>query len=167
MSERPGFMLYFDMTPALSGLDDGEAGRLFKALMAYARYGEVQELTGLAEFAFQVMRPRIDRDEQVYREKCRKNAYNAYVRLSRQRGENPVDYENWDGRPVDERSAASTIVDDRQPTTTATATPTTKTISKTISKTNQRSGSSSAAAADSDTAWVLPFLEERKMAGRR
>lgn len=103
MKERPGFMLYFELVPALSSMEDAEAGTLFKALMAYARYGEVQELTGLAAFAFDVVRPRIDRDAEVYAEKCRKNAYAAYLGAAKRRGETVVEYENWDGADACER----------------------------------------------------------------
>ena len=95
MTERPGFMLYFDLVDALQSLDDVQAGQLFKALMAYAQYGEVRELTGLADFAFRFARPRIDRDAEIYQEKCRKTAYAAYVRESRRSGSFPLEYEAW------------------------------------------------------------------------
>lgn len=95
MKQRPGFMLYFELVPALSSMEDAEAGTLFKALMAYAQYGEVRDLTGLAAFAFEVMRGRIDQDAENYAEKCRKNAYAAYVREAQRRGETPLEYEVW------------------------------------------------------------------------
>lgn len=162
MTERPGFMLYFELVPALASMDDGAAGALFKALMAYAQYGEVRELSGIAEFAFLVARPRIDRDNEVYQEKCRKNAYNAYAGACRRRGELPVEYEEWDG----ERTPANAC--ERIPTTTPNATPNTKTKSISIPATAQPSGSPTPAAADSNTAWVVPFLEqERKKRGMR
>ena len=159
MTMRPGFMLYFELVPALASLDDREAGRLFKALMAYAQHGELQELHGLAEFAFLVMRPRIDKDEENYREKCRKTAYAAYVRLLKRNGEEPVAYEEWDGASVNACQQTSTDVNGCY--TTTTTTPNTETVS--ISKTNaaQRQPSSQPSA-DSDTAWVLPYLEERR-----
>lgn len=111
MKQRPGFMLYFELVGALSSMEDADAGKLLKALMAYAQYGEVQELTGLAAFAFEVVRPRIDRDNEVYQEKCRKNAYYSYVSAAKRRGETPVEYEEWCG---DER----TVWDPTQPNTT-------------------------------------------------
>ena len=103
MNPRPGFMLYFELVPALSSMDDREAGLLFEALMAYAQYGEAQPLTGLPAFAFEVVRPRIDRDAENYAEKCRKNAYAAYAGAARRRGETPPDYADWTGADAGER----------------------------------------------------------------
>ena len=119
MKQRPGFMLYFELVPALGTMEDTEAGKLLKALMAYARYGEVQELTGIAAFAFEIVRPRIDRDNEAYQEKCRKSAYAAYSGAARRRGETPVEYEDWDGADACGRMPTTTT------TTTATTTATT------------------------------------------
>ena len=95
MAERPGFMLYFDATPALDRLSDLEAGQLFKALLHYAQFGEVSALDGLAGFAFDLLRPRLDRDRQSYEDRCEKNRYTAYARETRRRGEEPMDFESW------------------------------------------------------------------------
>ena len=181
MRERPGFMLYFELEPALSRLNDEEAGRLLKALMAYAQYGEVRELSGAEAVAFLMMRGRMDRDAETYRTKCRRNAYNAYVSAAKRRGELPVPYEEWDG----ERTQAT--VCERKPTAiptaaTDTTTDTTtdtianpNTISNTIANTianaapnaDQRRSSRASAAVDGDTAWVLSYLEERERTGKR
>lgn len=95
MAERPGFMLYFDATPALDRLSDVEAGQLFKALLHYAQFGEVPVLDGLAGFAFDLLRPRLDRDRQSYEDRCKKNRYTAYAREVKRRGEEPADFETW------------------------------------------------------------------------
>jgi hypothetical protein len=95
MAERPGFMLYFDTTPALDRLSDLEAGKLFKALLLYAQFGEVSVLDGLAGFAFDLLRPRLDRDRQSYEDRCEKNRYTAYARETKRRGEEPMDFEGW------------------------------------------------------------------------
>ena len=161
MTERPGFMLYFELVPALASMDDGAAGALFKALMAYAQYGEVRELTGIAEFAFLVAKPRIDRDNEAYQEKCRRSAYAVYVRDIRRAGGEPVEYEQWLSGDIERYPTT---------TTTTTATPNTNTKSISIPNTAQPSGSPTPPAADSNTAWVVPFLEqerERKKRGMR
>ena len=170
MKERPGFMLYFDMVDALSAMADSDAGQLFKALMAYARYGEVQELTGMAAFAFELVRGRIDRDGETYREKCRKSAYAAYSGAARRRGEIPVEYEEWDGASACGRMPNTT-------TTAATATTPTpapaamantnrsenqKTNTDIFSKTNNRNA---IPPLNDDVSWVGEFLEERKRQG--
>lgn len=95
MAERPGFMLYFDTTPALDRLSDVEAGQLFKALLHYAQFGEVPVLDGLAGFAFDLLRPRLDRDRQSYEDRCEKNRYTAYAREAKRRGEEPADFGAW------------------------------------------------------------------------
>lgn len=95
MAERPGFMFYFDTTPALDRLSDVEAGQLFRALLHYAQFGELPTLDGLAGFAFDLLRPRLDRDRQSYEDRCEKNRYTAYAREAKRRGEEPVDFETW------------------------------------------------------------------------
>ena len=177
MKQRPGFMLYFELVGALGSMEDAEAGRLLKALMAYAQYGEVQELTGLAAFAFEVVRPRIDRDNEAYQEKCRKSAYAAYVRDVQRQGESPLEYEDWCGRPSDDIGRYPT----RTTTTTTTTIPTTASNTNTVSnkisnavfnKTATADGRkpdsrSEASAVDSDTSWVLPYLEECRQNKKR
>lgn len=96
MAERPGFMLYFDTGPALSRLTDEEAGQLFKAMLAYAQFGQIPALDGMADFAFELIRPRLDRDAETYRERCETNRYVAYSREAKRRGEVPVDRETWE-----------------------------------------------------------------------
>lgn len=159
MKERPGFMLYFEVADALSSMADAEAGQLLKALIAYARWGEVREMTGMAAFAFEMMRGRMDRDAEAYREKCRKNAYNAYTGAARHRGETPMAYENW----------MEALACERMPTTTTNTTSNTTAISDTDRKppdVGLSTGFSTKDCRDDDTAWVLEYLEERKRSGK-
>ena len=95
MAGRPGFMMYFDLAPALSKLTDEEAGMLFKAIMDYASTGEVQNLPGICDFAFEVIRPRIDKDREAYEETCRKNNYIAYIREAKRKGNSYLEYDEW------------------------------------------------------------------------
>lgn len=171
MNQRPGFMLYFELSPALETLDDRAAGRLLKALMAYAQYGELRELDGMESLAFLLMRGRIDRDAETYREKCRKNAYNAYAAAARRRGELPLEYEDW----VDGHSCANAC--ERMPTITTTTDTTTDPDPSPDTDPNTKSmlisnpAPNPAPAADrragaartrsDDTGWVLDYLEQR------
>ena len=125
MTDRPGFMLYFELSPALETLEDAAAGRLLKALMAYAQHGEVRDLTGTESFAFMMMRGRMDRDAEAYREKCRKSAYSAYVREARRRGGVPLTYGDWLSFDIDRCRTMSDDVE-RYPTITTTTDPTTE-----------------------------------------
>ena len=54
--------LFVDYLDAIEPLSDAERGRLFTALLEYARTGEVPRLTGNERFLFPMMRAQIDRD---------------------------------------------------------------------------------------------------------
>lgn len=95
MSERPGFMLYFDTAPAFERLDDADAGKLIKALLSYSATGELLPLEGMASLAFDLIRPKLDRDAAKYEEKVTKRRYAGYSKASRDKGEEPLDFANW------------------------------------------------------------------------
>ena len=70
MSERPGFMLYFDIEPALTMLDDYQRGQLFTAIMEYAHYAAVPDFEDkLIGMAWSLIRPILDRDRRSYEKK--------------------------------------------------------------------------------------------------
>ncbi len=58
--------IFCDLSYALEELDDGECGRLFRAILAYAGGGEMPELTGQERVVFPILRGQIDRDIRVY-----------------------------------------------------------------------------------------------------
>lgn len=55
--------LFVDYLEAIEPLGDAERGRLFTALLQYARTGEAPQLGGNERFLFPMMRAQIDRDE--------------------------------------------------------------------------------------------------------
>ena len=55
--------LFLDYLDAIEPLGDAERGRLFTALLQYARTGEAPQLGGNERFLFPMMRAQIDRDE--------------------------------------------------------------------------------------------------------
>lgn len=72
------FAVYIEHRSAVDCLDDAMAGRLFKALFAYAADStepawEDKALTAV----FMMFRSQVDRNAEAYREKCAKNAANA------------------------------------------------------------------------------------------
>lgn len=72
------FAVYIEHCSAVDCLDDAMAGRLFKALFAYAADGTEPEWEDRALTAvFMMFRSQIDRNADAYREKCVKNAANA------------------------------------------------------------------------------------------
>ena len=113
MAEKPGVMIYFDsIRPALSRLDDSQLGALFRAIIEYAQTGAVADLDNMAGFAFDSLRPKIDRDDERYQEQCQKSSYAVYCRETKKAGSQPLSFDQW---------ISSDVI--RSPTTTA-ATPT-------------------------------------------
>lgn len=55
--------LFLDYLDAIEPLGDAERGRLFTALLQYARTGEAPQLGGNERFLFPMMRAQVDRDK--------------------------------------------------------------------------------------------------------
>ncbi len=68
--------LFVDYLDAIEPLGDAERGRLFTALLQYARSGEVPQLCGNERFLFPMMRAQVDRDRDAMAElsNTRRNA---------------------------------------------------------------------------------------------
>lgn len=79
MAEHKSFIIYKDWRVLVDTLEDTSAGRLFKALFAYACDGErsaledVQQIQALYEFMVQ----QIEKNEEKYQQRCKKNAENG------------------------------------------------------------------------------------------
>ena len=143
MAERPGFMIYFDTAPAFERLDDADAGRLIKALLSYSSMGELLPLDGMASLAFDLIRPKLDRDAEKYVEKIQKRKYAGYSKSCRDRGEEPLDLDSWlEGQNEQVHASACTCMPTvttttaSTPDTTATAASTTATATTAASKTD-------------------------------
>lgn len=81
MKKKPGVMLYFDRLTFLDRLDDSQRGRLFTAIINYARDGEVPQIEDLAlGMAWDILRPVLDLDAERYEAVCEKNRQNALRR---------------------------------------------------------------------------------------
>ena len=77
----PGVMLYFDRLSFLDRLDDQQAGRLFRAVIRYARDGEAPEIEdAMFGLAWDVVRPMVDYDAQRYAEVSEKRRLSALRR---------------------------------------------------------------------------------------
>ena len=72
-------MLHYDFNEATQSLSDAECGRLVKAMLAYARDGEVPEaaLVGNERFLFPTFRLQLDRDSRAYETRVLQNAING------------------------------------------------------------------------------------------
>lgn len=96
MAEKPGVMVYFDtVRPAFERMDNAELGALFRAIVNYAEYGEISDLDGMAGLTFDLLRPKIDRDGQRYRDKCEQSRYATYCREMKKLNAQPLPYDKW------------------------------------------------------------------------
>lgn len=66
MASMKYIKVYYDLAETLDLLSDPEAGRLFKAVLSYARTGDVAELPGQEKLVFAMLRSQIDRDRENY-----------------------------------------------------------------------------------------------------
>ncbi|MBO5449443.1 MAG: hypothetical protein J5994_08945 [Ruminococcus sp.] len=68
ITENKSFIVYKDWEQYVSMLSDEETGKLFKALFAFARGGEVRSLEGMTAMAFAFMRTALERDGKKWEE---------------------------------------------------------------------------------------------------
>ena len=66
--------VFTDTLDAMEPLGDAERGRLFTAVLKYARTGEVPQLGGNERFIFPMLRAQIDRDSAAADELSKKRA---------------------------------------------------------------------------------------------
>ena len=79
--QMPGVMLYFDRLSFLDRLDDAQTGRLFRAVIRYARDGEEPVIEDVMfGVIWDVLRPMVDYDAQKYAEVCEKRRKNILRR---------------------------------------------------------------------------------------
>lgn len=58
--------IFFSLLDTLDLMDDAEAGRLFKAVLAYGRDGEERRLSGSEKLIFSMLRVQLDLDRENY-----------------------------------------------------------------------------------------------------
>lgn len=69
--------LFIDYLDAIEPLGDAERGRLFTALMEYAKTGEAPQLNGNERFIFPMMKAQLDRDIAANEETAERNRANG------------------------------------------------------------------------------------------
>ena len=82
--------IFLDCLETMEPLDDGERGRLFTALLQYAKTGQIPALQGNERFLFPVLRAQLDRDAQSYQRVCQANRENG--RLGGRPPRNPAGF---------------------------------------------------------------------------
>ena len=68
-NNAPGYITYFEDAELLEGLGDAELGKITRAIMRYARTGEVLPLDGFAAVVFGMVAQKIDRTAEKYDKK--------------------------------------------------------------------------------------------------
>lgn len=69
-TDNKSFMVYKEWEEYMEMLSDEEAGRLFRALFAFASRGEETDFSGTVKMLFAVMRNTLDRDGKKWEEVC-------------------------------------------------------------------------------------------------
>lgn len=77
MESLPYVCLYRDYLQTLAPYNDEERGRLFTAMLHYINGEEIPEFTGNERFIWPTLLAQLQRDKQVYEEKCEKNRING------------------------------------------------------------------------------------------
>lgn len=135
MSQRPGFMLYFDIEPALSLLDDSQCGKLFRAIVEYAHYATIPEFEEkLTNMAWSLIRPNLDRDRMSYDKRVHENKIKGLKSDFRRNfaPKNGIDPEDEVAMNEYIRQRLSTVADQSQQIGTATLTKTSAEPSRNI-----------------------------------
>lgn len=114
-TRKPGVVLYFEIRPAFRFMTDEQKGKLFEAILDYGEIGQEPEFTEdpLLGAVWCLIRPRIDRDGEIYGEKKEQRKYANYCREAKRSGINPISFDDWKSLSEDERKR-SIIPDDRK-----------------------------------------------------
>lgn len=99
---RPGMMLYFDTFAVMRKyLAPEELAAAMCQLVDYAEHGiEPIDLPGAAAVAFDLIKPRLDRDAEAYEDKVRGSQYGGFVKKCKAEGLTAAEIpsrEDWDG----------------------------------------------------------------------
>lgn len=128
---RPGIMLYFDILEPIRVLSDAEKGRLLVAMLEYGQHGTLPQFDGMLALAWGFILPKLDRDEESYENAKVQRQYAAFCKRRNGCGLAKIPFEQWQQMTPEERKRMSTedneplravdFVNDRIPSTTASA----------------------------------------------
>lgn len=92
---KPGVMIYFDVLPVISQLNNSDKGRLFQAILEYAQQGVAPELPAKLRPVWPMLAARMDNDDIRYRQTIAKRRYAAYSRWEREEERIPLGFTDW------------------------------------------------------------------------
>lgn len=97
MAQPPGFMIYVDdWTEAAEDFTVTEIGEVLLGLLRYFQTGEVTEFSDRATKQFYKSAVKgIARDSEKYQTKCLKNTYSRYKGLCKEKGIDPLEFDDW------------------------------------------------------------------------
>lgn len=88
--------LYHSYLDAIQPLTDEERGRLLVAILTYGKTGIPPEMTGNERFVFPTIKSQMDRDDEKYKDRCKKNASNITNRWNGPRSDENGDTIEYD-----------------------------------------------------------------------
>lgn len=97
-TEKPGIVIYFDdFNPIVDHMDDQKLGFLVRSLIGYAQFGELPSNNSdpAVNIAFGMLKTKIDRDAEKYKETVKKRKYAAYVREASKMEDVVLSYAEW------------------------------------------------------------------------
>ena len=126
-SEKPGVLLYFsDIRPAIQRLSLKDRGALLTAIIDFAELGIEPELRGMTGLCFDMLRPKIERDGERYKQAVEQRRYAVFCREAKKTGASPPAFEEWMNQnretSADDRETSADI--ERYPTINPTVNPT-------------------------------------------
>ena len=105
-NKRKSFVLHLDVLSVLDDLDDEQAGKLFKAILAN-RKGEELELDTLTKIAMSPFKAQFDRDDEKYQNIVERNKTNGSKGGRPKNPEEPKKPSGISGNPKEPRKADS------------------------------------------------------------
>lgn len=153
---RPGIMLYFDILEPIRVLPDADKGRLLVAMLEYGQSGMLPDFDGMLALAWGFVKPKIDKDEEEYKNSILRRQYATTCRERKKKGEPEISFDEWMRLNGYQRS--SMMINDNQwhpTTTTTTSTATTTTTSTTTAAATSTNAPDSASAATENGVQVV------------
>ena len=92
---RPGIMLYFDLLGPIRALSDADKGRLLVAMLEYGRDGIVPEFDGMLAFAWEFVKPKLDKDGASYENVKLQRKYAAYCKRRSAENLPKITFDEW------------------------------------------------------------------------
>ena len=94
--KRPGIILYYEFAPAFRRM---RPEQVYQLVIAALDYGETRKEPQIddpvAEIIWPLLREKIDTNEKRYEDTCVKNSFNAYMRWCKEKGDEPLPFEEW------------------------------------------------------------------------